>query len=258
MRIGVFTSVHANLPGLRAVLDRLEQAKVDLTVCLGDVAGYGPFPGEVVELIRAAGVETVQGNWDRALGRSRPSPGDSFDNVHWERLAGKSLQWTEDMLTGGQLRWLRDLPQELRFQAGGRELLLTHGLPGRQPQELHRELPGEIYDLLLQRSRCRLLASGQSNRLELVRRPEGLLVSPGSVGGGTLPAASTAMVVEVDDEGDISVSWHRVEFDMSEYRESYRRAGLPDIFLACVELGRDQRGAWHTRDTRRRQQWAER
>ncbi len=258
MRIGVLASVHANLPGLRAVLDRLEQADVELIVCLGDVAGYGPFPGETVDLIRESGVETVQGNWDRALARGRSSPGDSFDNVHWERLAEKTLDWTSDLLTREQLRWLRRLPQELRFRAGGRELLLTHGLPGRQPQELHRDLPAEVYDLLLQRSKCRLLASGQSNRIELVRRPHGLLVSPGSVGGGTLSAASTAMVVEVDDEGDISVSWHRVEFDVSEYRESYERAGLPDIFLACIELGRDQRGPWHTKDTRRRQQWAER
>lgn len=250
--------MHANLPGLRAILRRLEQVEVDLSVCLGDLVGYGPFPRETVELLRESGVEAVQGNWDRALGRGRGSPGDSFDNVHWEGLAERTLEWTAERLTSSQLRWMRRLPQELRFRAAGRELLMTHGLPGRQPQELHRDLPGEVYDLLLQRSGCRLLASGQSNRLQLVRRPAGLLVSPGSVGGGTLPAAATAMVVEVDEGGEVLVSWHRAEFDLDAYRRAYERAGLPGIFLACVELGRDQRGPWHTNDTRRRQQWAER
>jgi len=114
-----------------------------------------------------------------------------------------------------------------------------------------------VYDMLLRRNGCRLLASGQSARMELVRRPEGLLVSPGSVGGGTLPAASTAMMVDVHDHGEVAVSWHRVAFDMDVYRREYMRAGLPKVFLRCVELGRDQRGPWHTRDTRRRQQWAE-
>lgn len=258
MRVGVFSSVQANLPGLRAVLGRLEDIGVDAVVCLGDLAGMGPFPAETVDLLRESGAMVVQGNWDRALARGRPSSGDAFDNVHWEKLAERSLEWTASLLSDEQKRYLRKLPQELRIQAGSRKLLLAHGLPGRQREELHRDLPAEVYDVILRRSQCQVLVSGHSNSLEMVRRPHGMLLSPGSVGGGTLPTASTAMVLEVDDEGSISVSWHRVEFDLKEYGSAFARAGLPDVFLSCVELGRDQRGPWHTRDTRRRQQWAER
>jgi predicted phosphodiesterase len=258
MRVGVLGSVHANLPGLRKALQRLDKAGADPIVCLGDVVGYGPFPCAAVDLLRERGVEVIQGNWDRAAGRGRTSPGDSFETVHWERLAERSMEWTAERLTASQRRWLSRLPAELRFRVAGRNLLLTHGLPGRQPVELERDLPAEVYDMLLQRSGCDVMVSGQSNRMGLVRRPRGLLASPGSVGGGTLPAAASAMVVEVEPEGDVSVCWHRVEFDMEEYRREYDRAGLPEVFLRCVELGRDQRGPWHTRDTRRRQQWARR
>jgi Icc-related predicted phosphoesterase len=63
MRIGVVSDPHGCLVGLRTALDWLEKERVDVTVCAGDVANFGPQPNECIpySLNRASRVckETV-------------------------------------------------------------------------------------------------------------------------------------------------------------------------------------------------------
>ena len=47
----VITDVHANLPALRAVLDRIDALGIERVYCGGDLVGYGPHPNEVCALI---------------------------------------------------------------------------------------------------------------------------------------------------------------------------------------------------------------
>ncbi|MGH2519209.1 MAG: metallophosphoesterase family protein, partial [Chloroflexota bacterium] len=52
MRVGIISDVHSNLPALAAVLR--DMGRVDELWCLGDIVGYGPYPNQVVELLRQA------------------------------------------------------------------------------------------------------------------------------------------------------------------------------------------------------------
>jgi len=64
-RILVLSDIHANLPALEAVLT--DAGSVDTIWCLGDIVGYGPYPNECVDLIRALKPEvSVLGNHDAA------------------------------------------------------------------------------------------------------------------------------------------------------------------------------------------------
>ena len=85
-----------------------------------------------------------------------------------------------------------------------------------------------------------------------------MIINPGSVGGGTLPEESTMAILDINEENmTASVIWQRIPFNMSLYDKKYRHEGLPEIFLKCVLLGRDQRGKWYSNDINRRQKWAE-
>lgn len=257
MRIGVISDLHGNLPGLRACWERLSSAGTDLVVCLGDLVGYGPFPSEVVDFVMANRLQCVQGNCDRAAGRGREDTGDRFENVHWQRMAIDSMQWTIDQLDAGQRRFLRKLPTEIRLRMGLREVLCVHGLPGNVTGSLGERDSNEVYGFTLSRNSCQVLALGHTHRMFLRSVTEGLIFNPGSVGGGTLPGESTLTILEVDDHtGAVSVSWERVPFDLEEYSIRYSEEGLPQTFLKCIVLGRDPRGEWHTDDIDRRQLWA--
>ncbi len=257
MKLGVISDIHGNLPALEACWALLEEERVDRTVCLGDLVQFGPYPGEVVDFIMEKDIDTVQGNCDRAVGRGRSQTGDRFELGWWGDLARDFLSWTSDELGSERLRYLRKLPMELRFEDMGKSILCVHGLPG----DITGELPGHesrgVADHLLESSRCDVLMAGHTHEMTLISRPGGLLLNPGSVGGGTLPGKATLMILGSDDEGSMSVSWHRVPWDTARYRKRYEKEGLPETFLKCVLLGRDPRGKWHTDLISWRQKWAE-
>ena len=65
MRILVLSDLHANATAFAAALDSAE-GRWDVSVCLGDVVGYGPDPHEVVARLRELGTQTIRGNHDKA------------------------------------------------------------------------------------------------------------------------------------------------------------------------------------------------
>jgi len=66
MRILVLSDLHSNATALDAVLTAAKD-RWDLSVCLGDVVGYGPDPNEVTARLRELGTQTIRGNHDKAV-----------------------------------------------------------------------------------------------------------------------------------------------------------------------------------------------
>ena len=59
MKLAIISDIHGNLYALRSVLEDIDEQKVDLTVCLGDLVGYGPHPNEVVAMIKRRNIPCI-------------------------------------------------------------------------------------------------------------------------------------------------------------------------------------------------------
>lgn len=235
----------------------IEETGAQTVICLGDLVHYGPMPDETIDLVRKSGMDCVQGNCDRAAARNRDITGETYENPHWTNLAAEFFQWTVDSISRSNRKWLKELPDELKFQIGKRSVHCVHGLPGRQIDGLPANAAGEVYDEILNRSGASVLVCGLTHTPSVIRRPHGLIVNPGSVGGGTLPSGGTFMVLSFSEEGSPEVETIQFSYSMEELERSYSEAGIGEIFLKCLKLGRDQRGSWHTDQPKWRQQWAE-
>ena len=257
MKIAFISDVHGNLAAVEAALEAVNSHGVDLVVNLGDLVQYGPEPSEVISFVRSSGIECVQGNCDRAVARRRESTGEEFENPHWRNIAADFLEWTTSQVTAGQRKWLKNLPEELRYQVGKRSVLCVHGLPGHHAAGLPREAAAEIYDEILSKADTSVVACGFTHTPLIIRRPGGLIINPGSVGGGSVPSGGTAMILSFPDEGEPEVETLEYTYSLKTTKDRYNKIELGSIFLKCLELGRDQRGIWHTDDPKWRQQWAE-
>lgn len=102
MRILLLSDIHANLEALEACLQ--DAPEYDLCVNLGDVAGYGASPNEVIERSRKLGKWFVRGNHDKAVS-------GLADTKDFNPIAAAAAQWTSQQLTSENLEWLRALPQ---------------------------------------------------------------------------------------------------------------------------------------------------
>ena len=48
-------------------MKNIDLQKVDLTICLGDLVGYGPHPNEVIALIKRRNIPCLKGNYDASV-----------------------------------------------------------------------------------------------------------------------------------------------------------------------------------------------
>ncbi|MFA6245064.1 MAG: metallophosphoesterase family protein [Candidatus Hydrogenedentales bacterium] len=118
MRYAIISDVHANLESLQAVQARIQELGVDQIVCLGDVVGYNASPNECTDLIRECGIPTICGNHDAvACGIEEPW---GFNPV-----ALHAALWTREHLSEANLKWLRELPDNMQFT----HFLAAHGSP---------------------------------------------------------------------------------------------------------------------------------
>ncbi len=126
MILGLISDIHGNLTALKAVIADMEENGAQRIICLGDVVGYGPYPGECLDLVRRCGA-VLMGNHEEAL---------MFGAENFNPRAKRAIDWTREQLkTEGseevrKQRW--DILQKLQLHARDGNYLFTHASP-RQP-----------------------------------------------------------------------------------------------------------------------------
>src|SRR5512138_2728027 len=100
MRYAFLADIHANTIALMAVFHDIErQVEIDGIVCLGDIVGYGPDPGQCIELMRKAQELVVSGNHDlAALGK--------INLGYFSPDAAQAARWTAGQLTESDRAYL--------------------------------------------------------------------------------------------------------------------------------------------------------
>lgn len=126
MILGLISDIHGNLAALKAVLADMESKGAERVLCLGDVVGYGPFPGECLDLVQRCGA-VLMGNHEEAL---------LFGAENFNPRAKRAIDWTRDHLKSEgdeetrRKRW--HILQNLQLHAKDGDYLFTHASP-RQP-----------------------------------------------------------------------------------------------------------------------------
>lgn len=105
--LAIISDIHGNLDALGAVLNDVADNACRAMVCLGDIIGYGPEPGECVRLVREFAGATVIGNHEAMFldmlaegPRKREKTNDLW----------RSLALCRKQLTPADRKWIRKLP----------------------------------------------------------------------------------------------------------------------------------------------------
>ena len=118
---------YSNFASVAAFLDAT--AAIAHRFCLGDIGGFGPLPDRTLELLRAAKLHCVQGNYDHSIGHGETDCGCGYVDAMDRHYAQVSYDYTYAHTGDQHKAWLRDLPKEIIVEWRGRRLLLCHGSP---------------------------------------------------------------------------------------------------------------------------------
>jgi putative phosphoesterase len=233
MIAALISDVHGNLPALKAVLKDADRAKARQIWYLGDFVGYIPFPNECVERIRKKADVAIIGNYDQSVmafeehknewKKSKKPP--KFDALAWNsgRLASQSRQY------------LKDLPENIRLEIGGFEILLTHGSPMSIDEPVLPETPEKRLVELGAAASADIIIMGHSHQFMSRRAGKHWFINPGSVG---LPAgndwrASYALLEIAKNK--INVVERKIDYDITPVIEAMREANLSRSFIEMVQ-----------------------
>src|SRR5215467_2597213 len=110
MKLAIISDIHASLPALRAVLDHIASHTPDDIYCLGDLVNFAGWDNEVIELIKARGITTVQGNHDDGIGHQRSDFPFSYSTEAKKAFGERSIQLVNSRLSTVNRLYLRNLP----------------------------------------------------------------------------------------------------------------------------------------------------
>jgi len=215
MRIGVVSDPHGCWVGLKATLDWLEKERVDVIVCAGDVASFGPQPNACVSLLAERDVATVQGNCDRDI-LLPPLTDQNTD----ERTAQINAinNWCKARLTSASRQWLAALPPKLKPVL---DVLIVHG---------GVEGPDEIVDVDAKSSfppGVSVVAAGHLHVPFVKHTGQGIWVNAGSAGRSCDGDPRAALAVLERQSTGWEASVYRIPFDLEAAARAIRPSNMP-------------------------------
>lgn len=233
VRIAFIGDLHGNLPALLAVLADAKQRGVTHILHLGDIVGFGPFPEETAARIRDEEITGVAGNIDRetlALSKKDcPKQREGTDpKMH-------ALCWTKKKLTKASIRHLRSLPAELRTEAGGNTILLTHGSPDSTTGRIGVETPDSDLVRYTRTAQADIIVTAHTHQPFHRIVNDCLFINCGSVGrpfDGD-PRACYCIL----EANTRSLCHIRIPYDIDYVSGAIQKAGLPDIFCTMLRYG---------------------
>jgi len=235
MRFALLGDVHANLPALQAVVAHAQEQDVAGYWNIGDFVGYGPFPNEVIDLLRGINAQSIIGNYDQKVLKFPQKAKKWHKKKH--PLKYSAFRWAFETLTKDYREYLASLPTSLELTVASRSILLTHASPQSNEEHLTPETPQEHLHELARGVSADLVVFGHSHR-SFVQLIDGVwFVNTGSVGRpDDGDPRSCYAILEINDR-DILVQHYRLVYDVDRTVDAIRAAHLPEPFAQMMIQG---------------------
>lgn len=227
MKIGLLADIHANFPALEKALHISQAEGVDWYMVAGDLVGFYPFPGEVVDTFKerlAARACIVAGNHDYKVLTGEEFP-ESFS-------ATVTALWQRSVLTEEQLGFIRGLPQKIYHQINGTRFLIVHGSP-KSPLFERIASINQIEPV-----DADIVVFGHTHRPALMEKDRTIWVNPGSVGQPRDGDSRGSMAII--NLPELEVRFIRFTYDIKPIEERWpiiRKLGLDDRLLKWLHQG---------------------
>lgn len=213
MKVAVLSDIHGNFQALESVMEDVKANNCEQVFCLGDLAMAGPQPGMVIDYVRKQNNWTViQGNTDKMIAGFSPEILQNVKNnfpVMANALADDVLLIEED-----KKDYLRNLPAQKELTLEGVKLLLVHGSPRRNNEDILPDMPLKIIEEMLEGTNADLIFCGhthvpagyQTNKKQTV-------VNVGSAGRPMTDEPKACYVIADFQDGGFSIEHRFIDYD---------------------------------------------
>lgn len=232
MKIAVISDIHGNLQALESVLKDIKTQNCDRIFCLGDLAMAGPQPAETVEkfctLSNSKNFEIIQGNTDMYLGENSDKMAEIIrkGNV----IMANAYQADRSVLSSAQIEFLKNLPPQKQIEIGNLKILLVHGSPRANNENIFPSMPIEEVEKMLEGVDADLIFCGHTHQPCGYQTNTGqTVVNVGSVGRplSSIPKACYAVLELINPKSkEYNIEHRLVDYDKEKAAQILEARGF--------------------------------
>ena len=230
MTIASISDIHGNIYSLMKVLEDIDEQKVDLVVCLGDLVGYGPHPNEVIALIKRRDIPCIKGNYDASV------VDGGFTFIRDTSINSFSLPWAVEEVRASNKYYLSQLPTKLDYDINGVKVIFTHGSPYKINEYLFED--GENTKKLMEEISEDVLICAHTHIPSYKKFGNKVFINVGSVGKPKIgrPNATYALI-EIKEDKTIDVKFRELEYEYKRIVKDAQMLQFPSQLVASYENG---------------------
>ena len=229
MKIAVISDIHGNMQALDAVLKNIEQEKCDRIFCLGDLAMAGPEPEKTVETIKEfvqnSDFVCIQGNTDEMIA--------NCDNqmIHMleenNPVMAHALECDVTVLSEDSKNFLRNLPPKKELEIEGITILLVHGSPRKNNENIYDNLKVEEVEEMIAGTDANVIFCGHTHvPCGYQTNTKQTVVNVGSVGRPFAKEPKACYAI-IDVQGnEFTIKHNLVDYDVKTASEILKSRGF--------------------------------
>lgn len=231
MNIAVISDIHGNIFALKAVLEDIKNRNVDTIICLGDLVGYGPFPNEVIDLIRKEDILVIMGNYDAAV------VCNDIKYIQDNQLNRSfALPWSVNEVNENNKKYLKRLPEDITVVDKGKIITFIHGSirsineylkeDSKEAEEVMKEYDGDI------------LVCAHTHLPYLKKYGEKLLINDGSVGKLKIGRPNATYGILTCDKDIVEFEIIEISYEYEKTIKAMEERNFPKEIIDSLRTGK--------------------
>lgn len=164
MKVAIISDIHGNMQALETLLADIELEKCDKIFCLGDLAMAGPEPVKAIEKIKSLyeqdKLALIQGNTDEMIANYQ-----SFGELVKTKfpIMGNALEADVKIIPQDLKEFLKNLSKQKELEIEGIKILLVHGSPRKNDENIFPEMPIEKIEEMLEGTTADVIFCGHTH-----------------------------------------------------------------------------------------------
>lgn len=225
MKIAVISDIHANFPALEAVMKDIRRENCEKVFCLGDLAMAGPQPHMVIDFVRKQSDWTViQGNTDKLIAEYSQKTYEDVKQMY--PMMANALADDARILEEDKKQYLKSLPPQLELEIEGVKVLLVHGSPRKNNENIFPNMPLNDVEEMIKDTDADLIFCGHTHQpCGYQTSSKQTVVNVGSVGRPMTEVPDACYVVADFNNGGFSINHKFVDYDRKLAAEIVRARG---------------------------------
>lgn len=221
MKVAVISDIHGNMQALETVLADIESEKCEKIFCLGDLAMAGPEPVKAIERIKElydnGKLLLIQGNTDEMIANY-----EKFGELVKSNfpIMGNALENDITLIPDTLKQFLKNLPSQKELEFEGVKILLVHGSPRKNDENILPDLPIEKVEEMVEDTTADVIFCGHTHiPCGYQTRKKQTIVNDGSVGRPFTKNPQVCYVVADFNNGGFEVKHKLLDYDKEKAAE---------------------------------------